>query len=97
MIYGSVNLIDYRRPQTSREWDKNITPPLRKVWEIECKPHISLQLKRMFPVLSSQQGKLRLADTPQSCRDLAWFMLRYPMKVDPAHKLYSASEAHKAR
>lgn len=56
-------------------------------WEIECPPHIRLRLKSLFPRLDkSQYGTMTVADTEEACADLNWFMQRYPMRMDDAHR-----------
>jgi SNF2 family DNA or RNA helicase len=95
--YGEIELIEYQPPQTAKQWAAGIMPKKRRVWEVTCAPNISLQLKRMFPVLNAQQGKLRVSDTPEMCRNLSWFMLRYPMKVTPAEQLYDSAAKFKDR
>lgn len=92
-----MTLVDWTPPQTAKQWARGITPKSRRVWEVETKPHISIQLKRMFPSLGDQSGVLRVSHTDEMCRNLAWFLLRYPMEVRPADKLFGGSEAHKER
>lgn len=54
-------------------------------WEIECEPHVRIRLKRMWAGTARQhQEKLRLADTPEVCADLAWILDRYPLELSPA-------------
>jgi SNF2 family DNA or RNA helicase len=52
---------------------------------IECEPHVALRLKRVFgKVDKGAHGWFRLTATPENARDLEWFLLRYPLDVDPA-------------
>lgn len=49
-------------------------------WFIDCEPQVALRLKRLFAkVARSTKGILTLSDTPENGRELAWFLLRYPM------------------
>lgn len=52
-------------------------------WIVRCEPQVAMRLKRLFGKLgSNQQGDLWLSDTLETCRDLAWFIARYPMVID---------------
>lgn len=55
-------------------------------WLVECEPHVMIRLKRVFgKIAKSSRGFAVLSDTPENARELAWFIKRYPMKVeDPA-------------
>lgn len=55
---------------------------LRDAWVIDAEPHIHMRLKRVFSKLSKQaQHKLVLTHSPEICRDLEWFMERYPLAM----------------
>lgn len=47
---------------------------------VQCEPHVSLRLKRMFQFAKGQQGKIKIADTIDNAKDLDWFFSRYPMQ-----------------
>jgi SNF2 family DNA or RNA helicase len=52
-----------------------------KHWFIRCAPHVVLRLKRVFPRIDTRQHDLvKLVDTVEVCRELEWFMLRYPLE-----------------
>jgi SNF2 family DNA or RNA helicase len=54
-----------------------------KLWMIECEPHVALRLKRIFgKVDKSAHGTFKLSATPETSRDLEWFLQRYPLNVD---------------
>lgn len=66
-------------------------------WAIECEPHVSLKLKRVFTRLSSYSfGTHKIAHNSEVARDLEWFLLRYPMQIDDASMriLTGASQQH---
>lgn len=68
-------------------------------WIIDCEPQVALRLKRVFGKLKSNaQGLLVLSDTPENGRELAWFLLRYPMEMsaDDRQMLASREAQHKA-
>lgn len=51
-------------------------------WEIECEPHVAIRLKRVFGKANrGDYGTIYISNTPENCRDLAWFLDRYPMEV----------------
>lgn len=46
---------------------------------IEAEPHVTGRLKRMFKKLHRNCQWVTMANTPENCFDLLWFMQRYPM------------------
>lgn len=67
-------------------------------WHIEAAPHVIMRLKR---VLGRVRGKtprtIRIKDTLEVCRDLAWFFDRWPVDVDPADYLAERAADHRSR
>lgn len=54
----------------------------RKAWSIDCEPHIVMRLKRVFPKVSRKaHGAIRITNTIDTCRELDWFMARYPFEM----------------
>lgn len=54
----------------------------KKSWSLRVEPHISIKMKRLFRKFDSRiVGVLALTDTPENCRDLLWFMERYPLVI----------------
>ena len=54
----------------------------RPVWLVECEPHVTIKLKRLFPRVAAQRtGMMLLIDTPEVALDLEWFLQRYPMEM----------------
>ena len=67
-------------------------------WLIDCEPHVSLRLKRVFgKVNSKSQGTHHISDTPDNARDLEWFLQRYPMTVIEPIRLQQSANAHRER
>lgn len=67
-------------------------------WIIQCAPHVSMRLKRVFGKLrKGSTGKHLLSDTPENARDLAWFMDRYPLTVEKPERLQGQVAAHRER
>lgn len=53
-------------------------------WKIECEAHVCTKLKRLFPeVYQGYTDTIALSDNEENCRDLLWFMQRYPMDIAP--------------
>lgn len=67
----------------------------RGTWVIDCEPQVRTRLRRLFARVDGY-GDLRLADTLETCRDLDWFLERYPMTGD-TERLRSRAVQHKAR
>ena len=46
-------------------------------WEVECEPHVTIRLKRVFQKVSKHEhGRVHLSDTAENCRELRWFLVR---------------------
>jgi SNF2 family DNA or RNA helicase len=61
-----------------------------KCWEIECEPHVSVRLKRVFGKLDKgSTGKHVISDTPENAQDICWFLNRYPMASAYGEHLYA--------
>lgn len=64
-------------------------------WTIRCLPHVRTKLKRYFPQVEQwATDEITLTDNIENCRDLLWFLDRYPMHVDDLSYLKSRSAAH---
>lgn len=64
-------------------------------WHIACEPHVRTKLKRLFPEVSQRAGEtIELSDNDENCRDLLWFLDRYPMKVENLKRLKNGSATH---
>lgn len=56
-------------------------------WRIDADPHVHQRAKRLFGKLSKAQvGHLDLSHTPETCRDLEWFVERYPLDMTEADR-----------
>lgn len=68
------------------------------VWRIDADPHVHQRAKRVFGKLSKTQvGHLDLSHSWEMCRDLEWFLQRYPLEVSEADQrvLTQGSEQHR--
>jgi hypothetical protein len=71
----------------------------RSHWQITAAPHVMIRLKSVFPRVNKRQvGRVNLLLTPETCRDLEWFVARYPLKVEPkAEQAMRHGSAHYQR
>ncbi len=64
-------------------------------WHITCEPHVRTKLKRLFPEIDQRAGQVSvLSDNEENCRDLLWFLDRYPMEIDRLDHLKSRASLH---
>ncbi|HEY4119739.1 MAG TPA: hypothetical protein VGM56_17850, partial [Byssovorax sp.] len=52
-------------------------------WSIHAEPHVMIRLKRVFPRAreNGPRGFIRLSDTTDVRRDIAWMLDRYPLDI----------------
>lgn len=66
-----------------------------KFWVVRCEPHVRIRLKRVFGRISSRvYNDLKLADSPETCRELLWFCQRYPMEIEELKYLQAQAKRH---
>ena len=51
------------------------------MWAIECQAYCMIRLKRIFQRVSKQYGVVMIVDTEETCRELMWFMERFPLEA----------------
>lgn len=69
--------------------------PNFKHWEIDCTGQVRNLLKRIFPNVNQFEMKsIRISDNPENCRDILWFIDRYPMTVNNLKKLKAGAKEH---
>lgn len=57
---------------------------VQRTWLIEAEPQVIIRLKRLFAKIDkTEHGLLSLSDTPENCRELLWFIDRFPLVVKP--------------
>jgi SNF2 family DNA or RNA helicase len=67
-------------------------------WALTVEPHVAIKAKRYFSKMDTQKYKtLHLSATPENCRDLEHFLIRYPLEVDRMDLLLSRAQNHKDR
>lgn len=65
-------------------------------WHLDCEPHVAMWAKRIFPkVGKAAQGVLAISNNEAACRDLEWFIQRFPLDVANPKELAEGSAAHK--
>jgi SNF2 family DNA or RNA helicase len=53
-------------------------------WRIDAEPDVLLRAKRVFARMDkNQHGYVTLKDSVDTCRDIEWFLERYPLEFDP--------------
>jgi SNF2 family DNA or RNA helicase len=74
------------------------SPVGRSLLVVKAEPHVMVKAKRAFPrVLQQRTGALVIADTLEMCRDLDWFVDRYPLTADEATTLHVKKRAEEHR
>lgn len=64
-------------------------------WVIACPGHIRTRLRRLFPQVDQRAGELiTLSNNNENCRELLWFLDRYPMTVDRLDLLQKSADAY---
>ena len=63
-----------------------------------CEPHVRTRIRRVFARVSQRAGeKISIQVSPETCRDLLWFMDRYPMEMSKKDRkiLLEGAREHK--
>ena len=82
--YGTL-----RRRNLDTKGMKSLFCPAKSWILSDVQPHISIQLKRIFPQLKRQaESPFIFADTKRVASDLNWFLIRYPMLMTATDKAY---------
>ena len=62
-----------------------INPDKDGIWRVVCRPQVSIRLKNLFQRgYQGAAGAITLHNTDEICRDLRWFIDRYPLEVSAA-------------
>lgn len=74
---------------------------LGRYWELLLDPAVRMRARRVFgKVQLSRDMAITIANTIETCRDLAWFMERFPLDpadAESAAALAAGAEAHRTR
>jgi SNF2 family DNA or RNA helicase len=64
-------------------------------WHLQADPHVAMWAKRIFmKVPAGINGVIKLSNNPAVCRDLEWFLHRFPLEVPDKAKLTKAAAEH---
>lgn len=66
-------------------------------WRMTAEPNVAMWAKRVFSrIPAGAAGVFTLSDTPAVCRDLDWFLQRFPLDIAPDHhsRLMRSSKSH---
>jgi SNF2 family DNA or RNA helicase len=56
------------------------------LWKVTCRPQVAIKLKNYFKrAYHGEAGSILLRSTDEVCRDLLWWMDRFPMDVSEEH------------
>lgn len=70
----------------------------RPTWVLTMEPAVRMRARRMFgKVQLTRSDQVTIADTDETCRDLAWFMERFPLEPASdraAERLVAGTTAH---
>jgi len=69
-----------------------------RYWYLLVEPQVRARAKRVFPRMDQKAGDLvTISNVPEHCRDLEWFIQRYPVDVSPEHldALRQGAEQHR--
>lgn len=62
-------------------------------WHIHAEPHVMMKIRRVFTRAVFKLGTMELRDSEEVCKDLLWFMERYPLGVEPEHRTHLLQRA----
>lgn len=54
---------------------------------MDAEPHVLMMAKRLFQKAAKGAVTVEMDHTPANCRELAWFIDRYPLDMEPDHRL----------
>lgn len=67
----------------------------RNRWVIDCKGQVRNLLKRLFPGVNQfDLEAVKISNSPENCRDILWFLDRYPMHVKDLKRLKNGAKEH---
>ena len=80
-------------------YQEEVAGVARAGWMIEAEPHVTIRLKRTFPRMAQTKNLCTLLDTPEVCRELSWFLERFPLELSDADRLrlLEGDRQHRAR
>jgi SNF2 family DNA or RNA helicase len=101
--YGTLKLVERvqrvektKWSQITRDFFESIDEPKKGLWwQAEVEPHVAIRLKRMFGRIGGQFGEIRIKDSEEMCRELQWFVDRFPLEIPDAHRQWLDDQSAK--
>lgn len=88
MLFGTIKFVGQSSPRKGSKTG---------LWVIECERHVRNKLKRLFPAVHQfSTGPIEISNNPENCRDLLWFLERYPMESADQAQLEAGAQFHKS-
>lgn len=94
-IYGKLELVN----DETIDRQNGYATRRRKLWRITAQPHVMIRLKNFFPRVDKfKYDNVSIENTQEVCRDIEWFMARFPLEADAEilSILRKGAEAHRA-
>lgn len=69
-----------------------------ELWRVTCRPQVAIRIKNLFQrAHQANAGAVVLHNTDEVCRDLQWFITRYPLDISAADRkvLMSGGRRHR--
>ena len=93
-------MIDVPLSTFGRTYGELFHMPKQRRWAMKAEPQVATRLKRMFDgVKKEASGAVLVSDSPANCRDLVWFLERYPLEMSEADraKLVANADDHREK
>lgn len=63
------------------------------IWHVHAEPHVMMKARRVFTRAVLKHGTMELRDSEEICKDLLWFMERYPLSMEIEHRAHMMESA----
>lgn len=67
----------------------------RRWWSIEAAPSVMLRMRRLFQSAARSGTRIKVADTLETCRDIAWVCERWPLEIRPPEYVDERARRHR--
>jgi superfamily II DNA or RNA helicase len=88
---------EYTLDAKPRTFGRLVLDPKMNEWVLAVEPHVAMYARRLFERLRRSSGELRVENTPTVCRDLEWFIQRFPLDVETPEALRRGVVTHRER
>jgi len=63
-------------------------------WQVKAEPHVLMRIKAVISKINLYaHGYVKFSNTPENCRELEWFLMRYPLPMEDEARNYLASQS----